>query len=489
MPLFYALLFLLTLTSCAPALPPAPHDDCGAEEAPTDEDPGFVLRPEPDANLDAVPPIVRLRIITEAAPEAFVLVSGEVGSAHLGQLARDDVSAALEERIVDTLRRRDGDLVVLAPRGRLPPGPYAVASGAPKGSVSFEVVDDGRGLSFVFPPGGHYGASLFGVWCGDEDIDGTLLPPPPLLPTLRTPRAGRGLADGVATEKCIHLTAPAADADELSPLGVDTAEQTWWLDPLALSPGAATPDPAPPCRDEAIAVGPGCIEVADDRLYLQPRDPVHLWSVRTDGIPLGAPLAPPVWVTPETLFTRRGLAPGEAVALDVTWIDAGGTAHSEMRSVTTAAAQPHLVITEVMANPIGPEPQQEWVEIYNDGTAPADLSRYRLADPGGGELMPSVLLPPGRFALVVSEGYDAVSYYDPNPAPDTIIVVVTELARNGLANGGEPLALERDDGRVVSRFPPLPKPRAGQSVERADVDVDPADPGGFHRLEEPTPGR
>ena len=38
---------------------------------------------------------------------------------------------------------------------------------------------------------------------------------------------------------------------------------------------------------------------------------------------------------------------------------------------------PHVVINEVLANPVGGEPAQEWVELYNDGRAPAVLDPTR----------------------------------------------------------------------------------------------------------------
>src|SRR5690606_40695464 len=41
-----------------------------------------------------------------------------------------------------------------------------------------------------------------------------------------------------------------------------------------------------------------------------------------------------------------------------------------------------FVLNEVLANPSGPEPQQEWVEILNAGNVAASLSGYRLKDSG-----------------------------------------------------------------------------------------------------------
>jgi len=484
---FFPVLLAVATPACAPELPPASHDGCAPSAETPDEAAPFVVRSLPDAEPSALPPIVRLRVVGAEDTDAFVLIAGDVGSAHLGQLARDDVSMALSRRIVETLSYRDAHGVVLAPLARLPPGPYAVASGDPKGAVSFEVVDDGRGLDFVFPPGGGYGDALFGVWCGDASLVAPV-DAASLTPSARPVDARLGLTDHGDGPGCLTLRAAAGVEAELSPLSIDAGQQTHWLAPRLLSAQAEAEPTSSPCPEGLQTVGPGCLLVEDDRLRLLPRDPFHLWVVNADGAPLGAPLAPPGWVKASSRFVRRGLAPNAPHELRVSWTDTSGRVEQASLSVVTEPPSAHLVITEVMANPVGPEPAQEWVELYNDGLAPADLSRYRLVDPAGGAALPAVVVPPGRYAVVVSEGYDPTSFYDPAPAPDTIFVTVAELATNGLSNGGEPLALERDDGRVVSRFPPLPKPKAGESVERRIADVHVTDPEGFRRTDTPSPG-
>ena len=61
----------------------------------------------------------------------------------------------------------------------------------------------------------------------------------------------------------------------------------------------------------------------------------------------------------------------------------------------TQAPMPHLVINEVLANPIGPEPHQEWVELYNDGAVAAELADFALCDIGGEAWLPEAVLEPG----------------------------------------------------------------------------------------------
>ncbi len=40
----------------------------------------------------------------------------------------------------------------------------------------------------------------------------------------------------------------------------------------------------------------------------------------------------------------------------------------------------HMLITEVMIDPIGSEPDGEWIEIYNPGSVAIDLSQYKIGD-------------------------------------------------------------------------------------------------------------
>ncbi|MEM6787132.1 MAG: lamin tail domain-containing protein [Myxococcota bacterium] len=500
-------LALSITVSCAPPLPSGAAPGASSTAATTpNADASFEVRPDPDSDLSVVSRIARLRVIAEASatPETFVLIAGEVGSAHLGQLARDDVSKALRARIVETLRYRTEGLIVLAPTAALAPGRYAVARGQPKGAIAFDVVPDADGhhpeaptLSFVFPPGGRHGpAAAFGVWCGaPPDVTSGVLGEGSLTlePSGPSVRARRGITTEGDGPGCIRFDAEEpSSGPQLPPVGVDVGPTTWWLEPHLLVPAAPDDDPpdAPEtCPPAAVTVGPGCVAVADDRVWLWPGSSSYLWSVLADGDSLEAPLAPPSWVDARARFTLVGLSPNHRHDLRVTWVDHSGADESRLLSVITAPPRAHVVITEVMANPVGLEPEQEWVELYNDGSVAADLGDYRLEDPAGGTDLPSVALPPGRHALVVVEDYDRQSYYDASPPDDAIVVRVAALGTHGLANGGEPLALvELDENRVVSRFPAVPKPKSGHSVARRHPHVDVTDPDGFHRTDVPTPG-
>ena len=187
-----------------------------------------------------------------------------------------------------------------------------------------------------------------------------------------------------------------------------------------------------------------------------------------------------IWTQTWSVFSASLSSPGLVSARTLEEVSTG---------VETLPAMPHVIINEVLANAVGPEPEQEWLELYNDGAVSAELEGYVLIDIGGETPLPAAELPPGGFALVVNEDYDASSSYDVQPAPGTPLLRVAALGKGGLNNQGEPLELHDADGQVVSRFPAEPKPKAGVSIMRTAPSAPDANPSSFIRCpDEPTPG-
>jgi hypothetical protein len=157
------------------------------------------------------------------------------------------------------------------------------------------------------------------------------------------------------------------------------------------------------------------------------------------------------------------------------------------------------VITEVLANPLGPEPAQEFVEVLNPGASPVDLGLLRLmdVDPAGLEdpsehgdpLPPGTHLAPGAVALLVPESF-ATTGSDPTPAPDaTIVRLDGSLARSGLRNsGGEPVFLVDAEHTVISSYLNLlGSLEEGMSAQRVDPRAPGSDPDNWIGGP-PTPG-
>ena len=483
-------LIALSLAVCSPRLPAGSNRDGGPE--PT-SDGVPVVQTDPPADLAAVPAVVRLRVGSggPANPPTsqLVLVRGSVGPAHLRELAKGEVSAAFAERIVPAIVWTEGDAVVLAPTVVLERGEtYSVACGEPPIDVELTVadVDPAPVVARLWPPAGGSGTARLGIWCSAEGL------PPFDVPASLSPGGPSGaLRRGVvagAGDGCVRFEAG----------GDETPDEGWIAPPAlelddeivaALDPRPFSVDLDPPeteslaCEAGELPFGPGCAHVADDRIEARAPESALLWAIR------GGRLDAVLTTGPGDPFVVSSLPPLSPISFDVVAIDAAGRARRRDFEATTGAPRAHLILNEVLANPLGPEPAQEWVEIVNDGSVAADLAGYVLADGGGEAVLPPVSLAPSAYALVVNGSFVEDDGVDPSPAPGTTIVPVEKLGKNGLSNAGEPLELRDPDGIVLSRFPAVPKPAAGSSVAR----VRPTAPDGLATSfvvdeEGPTPG-
>jgi hypothetical protein len=112
-----------------------------------------------------------------------------------------------------------------------------------------------------------------------------------------------------------------------------------------------------------------------------------------------------------------------------------------------------IAITEIHANPAGPEPAQEYVEIRNLGRDSVDVAGLTIEDSKGVDPLPAALLDSGAYALIVSSGFDPVSPVDTAPRAGTpLIRVDTRIGSDGLANGGEVVRLRTAGGTVLSSY-------------------------------------
>lgn len=484
----------LALAACDPDLPLS-HPRGGGAQGGAGLGAGggaLAVTVDPAAPLDAAPRVLRLRIDAAPPPDParIALVHGDVGPGHLRQIAQGEPSATLTKRIIPARVFRDGAAVVLAPTALLEPGErYTLALGEARVTVPVRVIADDPIplLRRIWPPEDAVAANANAVWCGDLDL-------PRFEAAVRLDPSGpqgfirRGVVDAGAGARCLRFDAEPASSDAegwLPPPLVAAAEgqSAVRLAPTPIRAGAdALPLPALACEPDEIAFGPGCVRVADDRLFGRAPDIPFLWAIAGAGVDsvLTTAAGDP--------FAITGLPPATDITLDVAAIDARGTLLRMGSAAVTAAPMPHVIINEVLADPEGPEPASEWVEIVNDGRAPADLSSYVLSDGGGQTPLPPVTLAPGAFALLVNEAFDEQACAGPCPAPGTVLLRVPHLGKNGLANTGEPLTLRDGGGVTVSRFPASPKPKPGQSVAR----VSPAAPDGLagsFALAEPSPGR
>lgn len=164
-----------------------------------------------------------------------------------------------------------------------------------------------------------------------------------------------------------------------------------------------------------------------------------------------------------------------ALLLEVS--DLAGNRQTPLVRAVERPVVPAIVISELLPNPRGLEPAQEWVELYNASAAPVALGGWTLDDGDdrvGVNVLPDVTLPAGAFAVVVGPRFDAGSTLDPPPAADALLVrLTTTLGALGLANSGEMLTLRDAHGVLVSSYggflPVQGESFEGHSVERVDL--------------------
>jgi hypothetical protein len=234
------------------------------------------------------------------------------------------------------------------------------------------------------------------------------------------------------------------------------------------------------CAEDELPLGPGCARVDDDRLDVRSADQPLLWSLETNSSArLEEAPAGGRWVV-------RGLEPDREQRVRGRAISVGGSELPFDVNVRTLIARPHLVLNEVLANPLGSEPAAEWIELFNDGRSEAELSGLWLRDSAAGVELPAATIAPGEYALLVRSDFPTAASGDVPPLPGTQLVRLPLLGKGGLSNSGEMLDLEDASGLVLSRFPALAARRAGVSFARTRVDGFDDDLAGF--VEHGAPG-
>ena len=153
-------------------------------------------------------------------------------------------------------------------------------------------------------------------------------------------------------------------------------------------------------------------------------------------------------------------APSQAPAVD----DVAAAEEEEDAAAAAVLAAPlaALRITEIFASTgMGSrEAAFEWVEVFNAGAEPVDLTGWTIADNAAVDVLPGGVVAPGAHLTIGGSA----------EAADGGVDVVLEDGRigNGLANRGDVVTLRDPLGRVVDevdyRAPPIPLPEAGRSI-------------------------
>lgn len=432
---------------------------------------------EPPADAARVSSVSHLHLSSSDSKTLF-LFEGTVSSYYLGKLAHGEVPEALVERrvpIVSWRSQRSSELVV-APLRALRVSDYSLLS--ERGLLgTFQVSESAPLLMRRWPPGGSSGGSQFAVYCASAT-------PPSVSSVSFEPRGVSGAVwpgvdeQGALSERCLHVTtsAPLAPGELLVPapqLG-DVA-----LDPALFLGATLAPASNLECTSQEIGFGLGCATIEDDRLIVRtPADPL-LWLVHSER---GAQL---VVTRAGSSFTVRGLSPETRARVWGSTRDLSDASTPFELTVNTLPARGRLLLNEVLADALGPEPQSEWIELLNDGTLAVNLADYSLQDGSGRSALPAAELGPKEFALLVRQDF-ATNGSDVAPAPGARLIRMAALGKSGLSNAGERLALLDRSGLECSVLPArVGKP--GQSLARRTPAAPDDDPQSFS-LGTPTPG-
>lgn len=401
-------------------------------------------------------PVSRFRIADPEATDALI-VSGELSDYYLRKIEAGTPPSTLLERSVPYLSFVDSAELVLAPNQALTAGEtYSIATPEHGLIGTFRVTDEPSPLlERRFPPT-ETPAFPAAVFCG---VDLPELPTeswlePEHVPLVVTP----GVFGDDSFSECVSLRADGVVPDGSYSFPVALGETS--LDPAPLLVGAiASTEPAE-CLEPEQPFATGCIEVLDDRATVRAPEAASLWTIAGAGASLLA--------TPASggRFLLPDLVPSTPYHLDVGFFDSAGAIHETQISIATSAHRPHVVINEVLANPLGAEPAQEWIELVNDGSLSVELEGFVLADSAGPSVLPAHLLTPNAFVILAREDFQRDDGSDVPVPAGVAVLTLTALGKNGLTNSGELLELRTPEAVVLSRFPALPKPKAGISVAR-----------------------
>jgi hypothetical protein len=467
----------------------------------------------------------------EPDPENVVLLTGVPDAALREDLASAPLRAEHTARIVPCALALDpaSDELVLAPLAALDRGaPYTLAV-----TGNARSTDGGRALASGVPwlmdlrtgDDGDAGARVVATW----PADGAAAVATNLASAvIALDGQVEGAAEGAWLEGPDGLAVPAeVDSGPCSELAPEHASQACvrivpsaWLAPsapyaivlgsavvdahgAAVGPFRASfrsgraPDTHGPalratsCAIDEQATRVGCALIDDQRISLRLlADEPARFALTRDG---GHDVVRAVGPAGAAVLQLPGLEPDSEHALQLQLRDAAGNLTTEQLSLRTTPSLATVAISELRADPLGPEPAQELVELLNYGSRPVQLQGFSLGDRLDAlapAIAAEVVLQPTARALLVADGFDPHEPSEPQPpAGATLVRVGKALAAGGLRNSGEALYLRDAEGRRISAAPGLP-PRTGRCLVRIAADMRTDEEAAFEHSEEAgcTPG-
>ncbi len=230
-----------------------------------------------------------------------------------------------------------------------------------------------------------------------------------------------------------------------------------------------------PCAIDELSTEGGCILLDDMRVSIRVRatEPVR---IRFEA---AGHLARAIAPRGEATLEISSLPSDTPFVAQLVVVDAVGHERLITFDLRTMPPLPLVSITEVRADPIGAEPRQEYVEVWNASAEPIDLAGFALSDSPntiGDVISDSYRLAPGVRALLVPDNFDPEDrgpQHRDAPIPPGLMLIRLDrsLGAGGLSNSGEPLFLRDPMGRRISAAPAEPMPRPGICVVRVTDDL------------------
>ncbi|MEI9939666.1 MAG: lamin tail domain-containing protein [Pseudomonadota bacterium] len=457
---------------------------CGGCAAPVPESTApddAAVRFDPSSAVDQVSNVVHVHLASPTLSSGTLsLFEGTLSSYYLGKFKHGEVPSALASRQVPLVSWRSAGELVVAPLRPLAIGPYSLVS--PDGlAAEFKVGVVRPVLERWWPPAASPGSPQFALYCRPESGAAELPSSGSLVfePEQWTVDLAPGIdQDGLFAERCSHFESEHA----LAPGAIWVPPPVvgdWALAPAIFS--SAEPEAAASlnCESGELELGAGCASVADDRVTVRTPKAALLWIVHTAR---GALVEVSAGGNPLTI---DGLVPDAQEHLWGSTHDLAGAARTFELELHTAPARERTILNEALADPLGPEPQSEWVELLNDGTLAVDLAQYSLQDGGGRTPLPHATLAPHEFALLVRDDFASNSSDQP-PVAGARLIRLPALGKSGLSNAGERLSLVDSAGVERSVLPALVG-KAGQSLARRSPASEDSNPQAFS-FGTPTPG-
>jgi hypothetical protein len=164
----------------------------------------------------------------------------------------------------------------------------------------------------------------------------------------------------------------------------------------------------------------------------------------------------------------------------------------------TTALSPSLLISEVLYDPVGGEPDGEWIEVYSVATDTLIISNYKVGDaaeqggregmlqfPEGASIQPGQVIVVANKATAFLDAWGFAPDYEmvasDEVVPDMIPYTAWASSKVELSNGGDEVLILDGSDTIVNAMsygdkatfldPPAPDVAEGHSLERVPANV------------------